>query len=216
MKGVGSLRGRLRAMAGRHGERLYGSIGAQVSVARQAAELSRALVRFELPSDEARTQMTGLEHLGDEHRAALVLGMTNTLVTPIDREDLFRLSRAIDDVLDALRDFVREFDMFEAVPICSMEPLLEPIHGGLGELDLAIRTLRDQPQEAFSVSLRTKKRAGNVRQAYQEVLAEVLRTQPFDIAMFKNLELLRRLDAAGLSLHDAADALADGALKRVT
>ena len=39
--------------------------------------------------------------------------LAGVLVTPVDREDLFRLSRSIDDVLDNLRDFVREWDLYK-------------------------------------------------------------------------------------------------------
>ena len=57
--------------------------------------------------------MTDIEQRGDRLRAELVWRLEGVLVAPIDREDLFRLSRSIDDVLDNLRDFVREWDLFD-------------------------------------------------------------------------------------------------------
>jgi uncharacterized protein len=217
MNAVGRTLSRVGAqLRGRGANRLYGAVGAQVCAAREAGELGDLLVRGRVSSAEARARMTVIEHAGDRHRAELVRMMTRALVTPIDREDLFRLSRAIDDVVDALRDFVREYDLFQAVPRCDMSPLVLPLLDGLDELGLAIDALREQPPEAFEASLRIKKRASGVRQAYQTVVAGMFDCCPDPVGTFKNLELLRRLDAAGLSLHDAADALADGALKRVT
>jgi uncharacterized protein len=211
-----SLKASLRSTFFKKGDRLHDAVSAQIAVAHTAGELCAALVSGVIASDVARSEMNVIEHQGDDHRATLVRGMTRTLVTPIDREDLFRLSRSIDDVVDDLRDFVRAYDLFQAVPPCDMGPLVDTILEALTELALASDTLRNAPSEAFEATLRTKKRAGAVRHAYQTVLAQMLECCPDPVGTFKNLELLRGLDAAGMSLHDAADALADGALKRVT
>lgn len=216
MSAVRDRLARLVSSAGGRSTRLVASVEAQVAVAIDATGLCRSLVIGTLGSATARARMTDLEHAGDNSRAELVRMMGRMLVTPIDREDLFRLSRAIDDVVDDLRDFVREYDLFDAAPTCDMEPLLQPLLEGLRELDYAIIALRERPEEAFEASLRTKKRAGGVRQAYQMMVAGLFRNGASHVSTFKDLELLRRLDGAGLRLHDAADALADGALKRVT
>ena len=55
--------------------------------------------------------------------------------------------------------------------------------------------------------------AGQVRRLYQQKLAELL-NEPLDNETLKRRELLRRLDVVGLRLGEAADALADGVLKR--
>ena len=60
----------------------------------------------------ARAAMADVEHEGDAQRAALVAELSASLTTPIDREDLYRFSRSVDDVLDNLRDLVRETDLF--------------------------------------------------------------------------------------------------------
>ena len=65
------------------------------------------MAKGKLAPGEAHERIAEIEQRGDAMRAELVTRLSGVLVAPIDREDLFRLSRSIDDVLDNLRDFVR-------------------------------------------------------------------------------------------------------------
>ena len=55
---------------------------------------------LEHPAQEQADQVTRLEKEADEVRRILIDELNRTFVTPIDREDIHALSRAIDDVLD--------------------------------------------------------------------------------------------------------------------
>jgi hypothetical protein len=77
----------------------------------------------------------------------------------------------------------------------------------------ALEQLDGPRGKARQATLATRKAAGQVRRLYQQQLAELL-TEPLDNETLKRRELLRRLDVVGLRLGEAADALADGALKR--
>lgn len=190
--------------------RLTGQIEATVDGAR----LARSAVCGELPSDRARERAVEVEHRGDEQRAELVALLATSLVTPIDREDLFRLSRSIDDVLDNLRDFLREFDLLR-VDCSELFPgVLDAIEDGLANLGEAIEQLEEKPEEAGPGALAAKKVCNRIRYLYQQAVAEVLDEPEVTPQMLKRRELLRRLDVVGLRLGEAADALADGAIKR--
>ena len=45
-------------------------------------------------------QLKEVEHKGDEHTHEIVRRVNSTFVTPFDREDIYRLAGALDDVLD--------------------------------------------------------------------------------------------------------------------
>ena len=77
----------------------------------------------------------------------------------------------------------------------------------------ALEQLAGPRGKARQATLVTRKTAGHVRRLYQQQLAELL-NEPLDNETLKRRELLRRLDVVGLRLGEAADALADGALKR--
>ena len=54
-------------------------------------------------SELART-IKNCEHLGDELTHEILVMINKTFVTPFDREDIYRLAGALDDVLDAMEE----------------------------------------------------------------------------------------------------------------
>jgi uncharacterized protein Yka (UPF0111/DUF47 family) len=167
----------------------------------------------ELSPSAARQRMNEVEHDGDGSRGDLVAELSAALTTPIDREDLYRLSRSVDDVLDNLRDFVRETDLYGVAPDPDGTPLLEAVAEGLRTLDSAVDLMLDRPHEVTDASLLAHKQAGRVRQLYQTTMARLL-DGDITNATLKQRELFRRLDVVGLRLAECADALSDAMLKR--
>lgn len=193
--------------------RLIAIVDAQIDAAIEGTVVAREVVTGRLPAAEARRQMKTIEHRGDNERARLVTALSSTLTAPIDREDLFRLSRCIDDVLDCVRDFVRESDLYGLGEQPGVTPVLEALIEGLHGLATANQTLLSSHTEPSRATRQIERAAGQVRRCYQVELAELF-NGPLDIRLLKRRELLRRLDVAGLRLGEAADALADGLVKR--
>jgi hypothetical protein len=143
----------------------------------------------------------------------LVEDLRDALVTPIDREDLFRLSNSIDDVLDNLRDVVVAWKHFEMDGPC---PLIDPVIGTICDVlkDFrAVVVVLDTP----SASIRTlaAKKSGNaIRKAHDVQLAALLREKTELAEVIKIQALLRRLDVVGLRYAEAANHLADAMVKR--
>jgi hypothetical protein len=178
-----------------------------------ACKLARSVAEGSAPSADACERMAEIEHEGDLLRGELITRLAGVLVAPIDREDLFRLSRSIDDVLDNLRDFVREWDLYEVGGGASFLDILDAIASGVEDLRLAVRTLARDPKDTSESALVVKKSANEVRRLYD---AEVGRLFNGELTMdvLKCRELLRRLDVVGLRLNEAADVLSDAAVKR--
>ncbi len=161
----------------------------------------------------AREKMKRIEHKGDVQRAELVRGLAGVLVAPIDREDLFRLSRSIDDVLDNIHDFVRELDLYEMAETDVFSAPLEEAATAIDDLRAAVRTITRSPAETGQAALTAKKSANEIRRRYDEEVA-LLFQGPLSMEMLKRRELLRRLDVVGLRLNEAADVLSDAVVKR--
>ena len=119
------------------------ALEAQISEAKKASRVAREAVESKIDSADARARMAEIEHRGDAMRGELVRRLEGVLVAPIDDEDLFRLSRSIDDVLDNLRDFVREWDLYGAGPAGPFVAVLEAVARGIRDLQEArCRALR--------------------------------------------------------------------------
>ncbi|ADB32900.1 hypothetical protein Kfla_3847 [Kribbella flavida DSM 17836] len=193
--------------------RALDALHAQLAAALGGVRLTARMTRGELTPAQARAEMVGVEHDGDSLRAVLVRELSTALTTPIDREDLYRLSRSVDDVLDNLRDLVRETDLYRAVPDQGDLAMLTAVGDGLALLQDAIGALPRRPAEVTLTTLAVRKCASRIRQLYQSAVA-VLFEQEVSTDMLKRRELLRRLDVVGLRLGECADALSDAMLKR--
>jgi uncharacterized protein Yka (UPF0111/DUF47 family) len=178
-----------------------------------ACKLAFDVTAGTIDSAAAREQMKKIEHKGDMRRAELVRELADVLVAPIDREDLFRLSRSIDDVLDNIRDFVRETDLYGMTATGSFSGVLEATATAITDLRAAVHTITRDPNRTGEAALAAKKSANEIRRRYDEEVA-LLFQGPLCMDLLKRRELLRRLDVVGLRLHEAADALSDAVIKR--
>ena len=184
----------------------------QFECSKDGIALVRQLLRDELPSDKVRQQMSDIEHRGDQARFDFIAMLSRTLSVPIDREDMFRVSRSIDDILDTLRDFVRLYDMFGIEGVQpEMLKLLDAIDDGTDNLEVAVHAMMKNPRNIRRAAITAKK--NRVRHFYQDALAAVVNRE-LDNSSLKLLELFHKLNEAGASVILAADILSDGAVKR--
>lgn len=185
----------------------------QVAHASESAEVVEAVISGDVGADEARRRVTDIEHRGDRVRGEFVIALASAVAPPLDREDLFRISRSVNDVLDNLRDFSHELDLFGVTQDRLFAEPLKAIRLALAQLGDAIDQLAEEPEGLAATALQANKSSNAIRRRYQEAVAELL-VGTVDAAMLRRRELLRRLDVVGLRLGEAADALADGAVKR--
>lgn len=202
----------VRDLAGRTDADLVAQLVGQLDAALDGAAVARDAVTGG-DAAAAAVRMAEIERRGDDERSELVAILGEVLAGPIDREDLFRLSRSIDDVLDNVSDFLVELTLYRPE---RPEGLAEPIDS----IVEGVQALRDclpylpRDMEAVAEGALGARRACNrTRRRYQEAVAELLESEP-DKETLKHRELLRRLDVVGLRLAEAANALTDGIIKR--
>jgi hypothetical protein len=203
----------LRDLLGRRQQLFADLLVAQIDATIEAARLVDDVVSGRSELQTARTAMTRVEHAGDNKRAELISELSRCLTTPIDREDIFRLSRSVDDVLDNLRDFLREAELFEPVDLGPCREVLAPILDAVTCLRAASVALVKLSPEISLQTLAARKASNTIRKQYEIVLAGLF-TDPTGAQVLKQRELVRRLDVVGLRIAEAANALADGYVKR--
>lgn len=209
----GGVRRLWRDLTGRSDGVFVDLLTRQVAIAVEAARTLVAAQREGRPPAEVRAELTELERKGDAVRTEVLTELARALTTPIDGEDLYRLSGSLDDVLDNLRDFAVEADTYGVEP---HERFIAPLDGlaqGLDELAEAIGRLYDDVAEVAGPA-RAAKKANDARDAFHDEMGTLLRGDEVTMQTLRDRELLRRLDVAGLRLATAADALISGALKR--
>lgn len=202
----------LALLTGRSDRAVVEALVGQLDATRAGARLAQEMVSG-LSRAEAHRRMAEIEHSGDTERGRLVDILSTSLTTPIDREDLFRLSRSIDDVLDTLRDFVRESHLYRISDQSRFVPILQAVATGIESLEAAVLALPDRPRAVRQYALDAKKAGSAIGRLYQYEIAELFAFE-MNAEKMKTRELVRRLEIVGLRLGDAADAIADGAMKR--
>lgn len=209
-----SLRQVFRDLTGRAGRAVVERLDAQIDVVERAVHAVREACRSTRSIDDIADEAVELEREGDDRRTDMTRFLSSALITPIDREDLFRLSRSIDEVLDNVRDFGRELALYGPTDPHGFVPMLDAIEHGIDELRAAVQRLDARPTEVVGAAREASHAASQIRRRYEEAISALL-TAEVDQGSLGQRELLRRLDVVGLRLAEAANTLADGALKRL-
>jgi uncharacterized protein len=185
----------------------------QVACIAESLPVIAAAMCGDTDASEAHERVVELEHRGDTARRAFVRELASAVAPPLDREDLFRVSRSVDDVLDNLRDFAREVELLAVTDDDLFAETLSAVEVAVTRLGQAIDRIVEAPDQLGDSVLEANKASNAIRRRYQEAVAALL-VGTVDVTMLKRRQLLRRLDVVGLRLGEAADALADGAVKR--
>ncbi len=162
-------------------------------------------------------QISETEKQADEARRILISELMNTFVTPLDREDIFALSRDIDDILDYANTTVDEMEILDVDPTPYMQQMAELLFQASKELQLAVLRLQDKHfTVAAEHATRAKKIENRVEATYREALADLFKG-PKDIkhviSMMKAREIYRHLSNAADREDQAANVISDIIMK---
>jgi len=89
--------------------------------------------------------LSSKEKEADEARRILIDELNRTFITPFDREDIFSLSRTIDDVLDYAYSTVSEMEIMKVEPTNYMQQMASILRDAAYELLMAVDRLEDHP-----------------------------------------------------------------------
>lgn len=167
-------------------------------------------------SEDAAQRLHKAEQDADEIRRILVDEINRSFVTPFDREDIFALSRAIDDVVDYAYTTVEEMQILKVEPCEPLCKLAALLHTASTEIHLATQRLMDHPHVANDHARRAKAAENRIERTYREVVAHA-----FDsakdvtdvVAMLKLREICRHLANAGDRADEAANVISDIVVK---
>lgn len=144
----------------------------QIHITLDGVSLALNAVKTPESRAAARVSMADIEHQGDDARAEVIRVMSSCVTTHLDREDLFRASRSIDDVLDNTRDFVREMTMWDAAPGEQGATALEQVAESLEKVRAAATST--DPVDVRENCLAVRKEAGQVRRHTRKALPRSL------------------------------------------
>jgi uncharacterized protein len=164
----------------------------------------------------AAAMLVSKEKEADEARRILIYELNKTFITPFDREDIFALSRAIDDVLDYAYSTVSEMQVLKVEPTTYMQRIASLLRDAAYELLMAVERFEDHTGVAGDHAQRAKALENKVEDVYREALADLF-SGAEDIAhvvkMLKLREVYRHLSNAADRGDEAANVIADIVVK---
>jgi predicted phosphate transport protein (TIGR00153 family) len=186
----------------------------QAKLTLQGMEALKSYMSKEDPN--AAANVTKSEKEADEARRILIDELNRTFVTPFDREDIFTLSRTIDDVLDYAYSTVSEMEILKVEPTPFMVRMASLLRDAAFEISMATDRLDEHPSVSSEHAQRAKALENRVEDVYREALADLF-SGAEDIAhvvkMLKLREVYRHLSNASDRGDEAANVIADIVVK---
>ncbi len=167
-------------------------------------------------SPDASALLNAKEKEADEARRILIDELNKTFITPFDREDIFSLSRTIDDVLDYADSTVSEMEILKVKPTPFMQRMASLLRDAAYELSLAVDTLEKHPAVSNDHAQRAKALENRVEGVYREALADLfsgVEDLKHVVKMLKLREVYRHMSNAADRGDEAANVIADIVVK---
>ena len=176
-----------------------------------------ALLTYMRDADETSANtVRKCEKEADEVRRILVDELNRTFVTPMDREDIFALSRAIDDILDYAYSTLDEMTVLHVTPNTYLQRMVSLLRDAANEVHLAMLRLKDHPGVAVDHAQRAKALENRVESVYREAIAALFEG-PADpehiVEMLKLREIYRHLSNAADQGDEAANIISNVVVK---
>jgi uncharacterized protein len=176
-----------------------------------------ALLTYMRNADEASANtVRKCEKEADEVRRILIDELNRTFVTPLDREDIFALSRAIDDILDYAYSTLDEMTVLHVTPNIYLQRMVSLLRDAANEVHLAMLRLKDHPAVATDHAQRAKALENRVESVYREAIAALFEG-PADpehiVEMLKLREIYRHLSNAADRGDEAANIISNVVVK---
>jgi uncharacterized protein Yka (UPF0111/DUF47 family) len=148
-----------------------------------------------------------LEHTADHRKRELFAALTASFTTPVDAEDLYMMSKHLDDVMNGAKDAVRESEVMALAPDEHVVKMVGCILEGVRHLDDAFRLLRPDGGEdgsktdAADMAIKSER---HLERHYRHAMSALLEVDDLREVMGRR-ELYRRFARIGDSVVEAAE-----------
>lgn len=159
-------------------------------------------------------QLKDLEREGDAARRVLIDELLHTYATPFDREDLFALSRAIDDILDAANETAVELAMYRIGPPEGLNEIVKVLVEGSRHISAAVGELLDHPGVAAEHAVRAKRSENRIDSLYHQAVGRLFDSDAEMSLILKSREIYRHLKNSADRIDRAADEISVIVIKR--
>lgn len=181
----------------------------------EATDDLRGLVReYEQVELKAR-RISEREHTGDEITHAIIRLLNTTFVTPMDREDIYTLATALDDVMDEVDAAADLFVLHHIeAPLPEMLSQADVLHRAAEQTEAALkafRNLRRDELEPYWVEINSLENEGD--QLYRRAIADLFSGDHRAMDVLRWKEVIEAFEEALDGLENVANVIESVVLK---
>ena len=205
---------RLRGVGKRKPNRFIVLLAEQAAISVEGCDILVAYMKK--PNEKNAKELRSAEKRADELRRILIDELLRTFVTPIDREDIFALSRVIDDIVDYTNSTVDEMYILGVQPNSFLKRMASLLREAAEEIKLAMERLELHPAIAAEHAQRAKALENRVETVYREALADLFsgpQNVEHIVKMLKLREIYRHMSNAADRGDEAANLIYDVVIK---
>jgi len=164
--------------------------------------------------DDLVEQVKSVEREGDAKRRILIDELAHTYATPFDREDLFALSRAVDDILDAANETAVELSIYKIAPPDGFQEMAKVLVEGAIHIRSAVAELLHHPGVASEHAVRAKRSENRIDGLYHQGVGRLFDSGQEINTILKSREIFRHLKNSADRIDRAADEISVIVIKR--
>jgi uncharacterized protein Yka (UPF0111/DUF47 family) len=182
----------------------YKLLDAQSEKTLEGIKQLRLYMKTDLSEDGEK--LITLEKEADELRRIVIDELNKTFITPFEREDIFILSRAIDDMLDYSRSTYEEMLILGLHPTDETRSMVELILEASEGINYAIVHLKSNPRISAEHAVKAKKVENKIETEYRKCLVKLFENDDVKYIL-KMREIYRHLSNLADKIDYAADVI---------
>lgn len=161
---------------------------------------------FEKQDDSETDKVKCIEKKADEERKNIIQELDKTYITPFEREDIFTLSRAIDDILDYFNTTVKEMRVYEIKPTERLKSMVNVLKDATEDIYNSVCLMSEGKKEAMQYALKAKKKENKMESLYRENVAHLFKDNDIKYIL-KMREIYRHLNNCADKIDSSADVI---------
>lgn len=155
-------------------------------------------------SDSDGDMVIQIEQEADDLRRVLISTLEQTFITPFEREDIYNLSRVIDDVIDYSASTVEEMRLFKLARDEKLVKMVEILLEASKAMNNAVKYLKDHRTIAGEQLVKVKVAENEIEVIYRNAIVELLDGDDFK-HILKMREIYRHISNAADRGDEAAN-----------
>lgn len=159
---------------------------------------------FETGDIQEAESLKKLEKDADNERKNLICQLDENFITPFEREDIFALSRAIDDILDYFNSTAKEMQVYKVESTKELKDMVDVLKEATVNVYNSVSLMSETKNEAMEYALKAKKSENKVESLYRKNVAALFESDDIKYIL-KTREIYRHLSNCADVIDSSAD-----------